>query len=657
MKRLLRLLLSAVLLVLVLGHVADPLRAAQRNGPAWWDPDGVGAGADWHYRVPVSLPAVSALNNTARVDIDFAALMAQLGITGTFDANSVRVVRPGGTLVAVQEYTDTVYGGASDSNSTRGEVRWIVEDGGAQTYYVYFDITQNGTKPANPQVPINGNFEHSAAGTQLPAGWLSATKGNATYDMQVRPAETVNVNSDGNPYNNPHSTNGDPLTGAGSYLLGARTNLEPSNGAISQIDATVLTRTIAVPAGNPGSLTIHWRTEGWDSDTNGVTTFDNIHIRIVTAGGAATEIVGPATNAYTTYPFSPNYGPDPVGTGNSGYGQYNGFDTTLTGTHTLGVAAAQHSEPWFSRSYSLAAFAGQTVTLRIGTTHMELYKSWFHIDDVEWSVVTGSLGSAQGFGVAALSPLGSQPPGRVLKVQAVVDARPTAAANPVAADIYNSAGTLVAAGIRLYNDGTHGDAVAGDATWTNSGADAANPTYTIPLASGSSSGWLVRVFARDASTSTQSAAANGLVHRSGQPAAQVMANWWNIDDAGFSVDAAVLAVSKASTVVSDGVNTANFKAIPGARVRYCLTIGNTGTASASSLVATDSLPATLSYVAGTLASGSDCATAATPEDDNTSGSDESDPVGASFTAGVVTINRSALAVSGSFAVTYQATIN
>lgn len=654
MKRLLRLLLSALALALGVG---EPAQAAQRSGPPWWDPDGVGAGADWHYRVPISLAASSTVNSTAQVDIDFAALITQLGISGTFDANSVRVLRPGGTLAGVQEYTDTVYGGTSDSNANRGEVRWIVEDGGAQTYYVYFDIIQNGAKAANPQVPINGNFEHSAAGTQLPAGWLSAVKGNAAYDMQVRPAETVTVTSDGNPYDNPHSTNGNPLTGAGAYLLGARTNLEPSNGAASQPDATMLTRTIAVPATNPGSLTIHWRPEGWDSDTNGVTTFDNLHVRVITAGGAVTEIVGPATNSYSAYPFSPNYGPDLVTNGNAGYGQYNGFDTTLSGSHTLGMAVPQRSEQWFSRSYSLAAFAGQTVTLTIGTTHMELYKSWFHVDDIEWSVVTGTLGVAQGFGVAALSPLGSQPPGKVLTVQAAVDARPAATANPVTADIYNGAGTLVATGVRLYNDGTHGDATAGDGIWTNGGVDGANPTYTIPLASGSSSGWVVRIFARDASTSTLGAAANGLVHRSGQPTAQVMANWWNIDDAGFSVDAAVLAVSKASTVVTDGVNTTNFKAIPGARVRYCLTIGNTGTASASNLVATDSLPPTLSYVAGTLTSGADCASATTPEDDNTSGGDESDPVGASFSAGVVTINRSALAVSGSFAVTYQVTIN
>lgn len=657
MKPALRILLVTLVLVLGLVRFADPLGAAQRSAPLWWDPDGVGTGGDWHYRVAVSLPATSAVNSTARVDIDFAALMTQLGVGGTFDPNSVRVVRPGGTLAAVQEFNDTIYAGSTDSSATRGEVRWMVEDAGAQSYYVYFDITQNGAKAANPQTPINGNFEHAVTGTQLPAGWASAVRTNAAYDLQVRPAETVSVTSDGNPYNNPHTTNGDPLTGSNSYLLGARTNLEPTAGSASQTNATLLTRTITVPASNPGSLTVHWRAEGWDSDTNGVTTFDNLHIRIVAAGGATTEIVGPATNAYATYPFSPNYGPDPVASGNAGYGHYNGFDTTLAGTHTLGMAIAQQTEPWFSRSYSLAAFAGQTVTLSIGTSHMELYKSWFHVDDIEWSVVTGTLGTAEGFGVSATSPIGTQPPGKVLTVQATVDARPAAVTNPVTADIYNGVGVLVASGVRLYNDGTHGDLVAGDAVWTNNGTDGANPTYTIPLSSGSSSGWIVRILARDASTSTQGAAANGLVHRNGQPTVQVMANWWNIDDATFSVDAAVLAVSKASTVVSDGVNAANFKAIPGARVRYCLVIGNTGTASASSLVATDSLPATLSYVAGTLTSGSDCTNATTPEDDNTSGSDESDPVGASFAGGVVTISRSALAVSGSFAVTYQATIN
>jgi uncharacterized repeat protein (TIGR01451 family) len=101
----------------------------------------------------------------------------------------------------------------------------------------------------------------------------------------------------------------------------------------------------------------------------------------------------------------------------------------------------------------------------------------------------------------------------------------------------------------------------------------------------------------------------------------------------------------------------NYKAIPGATVLYCVTISNSGTASASTLVGTDTLPATLSYVTGTLKSGADCATAAATEDDNSSGTDETDPVGASYTASAVSISRGSLATATSFAVTYQANVN
>ena len=270
-------------------------------------------------------------------------------------------------------------------------------------------------------------------------------------------------------------------------------------------------------------------------------------------------------------------------------------------------------------------------------------------------MVSGTLGSAEGFGVAVTSPQFSQPPGKVLTIAATVDAKPTAATNPVTGEVINAAGTTVASGIKLFNDGTHGDAAANDAIWTNNGSDGANPTYTVPLSNGSTSGWKVRVLARDSSSSTQGQ--NGMVHRNGQGTTLMLANWWNIDEGSFDVDAAAIGVTKSMTVHSDGVNSAYFKAIPGAQVTYCVTIGNTGTAAAGTVTATDSLPATLTFVPGSIASGADCASAATAEDDNTAGSDESDPIGASYAAGTVTIVRPSLPLATSFAVTYRATIN
>lgn len=642
-------------------------QATLRTAPGWWDPDGVGSGSDWHYRVPVTLPSSSSVNSTGKVDIDFAALMTQLGISGTFDANSVRVVRPNGTIATVQEFTDTVYAGATDATgNSRGEVRWIVEDGGAQTYYVYFDITENGSKPANPQTPINGNFERGSTGTQLPPGWGSASKTNSAYDLQIRPSESVQVTTDGirpstgtGALFNPTTTDGTPRTGAQSFLMGARTNNEPSvlvNGvAQSQTDATMLTRTIAVPATNPGSITLRWRVEGWDSDTNNVTTYDHLQVELV--GSSTVDIVGPLTNAYTTYPFSPAFGANDIANNRSGYGSYNTFDMTTGGTHMNGMTVANHGQVWWTRTYPLTAFAGQTITLRFSTTHFEEFRSWFHIDDVEWSVVTATLGNAEAFGVQITSPTGSYAPGQVLPLRVQVDAKPTAATNPLTANIYNNAGTLVATGIKLYNDGTHGDATANDAIWTNDGSDSANPTYTIPLGTTSSSGWLVRAFGKDASTSTLGAANNGLVHRNGLASPQVMANYWNIDENTFAVVAGTISVTKVSNIVSDPVNGAtNPKAIPGALVEYCILITNTGPTVVSNVSALDSLPAAFTYAPGTMLSGTTCAGAITAEDDDNTGADETDPFGAAISGTSLTATASSLSAGQSFALKFRGTI-
>ena len=119
-----------------------------------------------------------------------------------------------------------------------------------------------------------------------------------------------------------------------------------------------------------------------------------------------------------------------------------------------------------------------------------------------------------------------------------------------------------------------------------------------------------------------------------------------------------LNVSKTSTVLSDPVNgTTNPKAMPGALVQYCVTVTNSGTVAATTVIATDTLPAGTSYVAGSLRSGTTCASANTVEDDNNSGADESDPFGASHTTGTVIGIAPNLPASQTFAFRFQATID
>lgn len=122
--------------------------------------------------------------------------------------------------------------------------------------------------------------------------------------------------------------------------------------------------------------------------------------------------------------------------------------------------------------------------------------------------------------------------------------------------------------------------------------------------------------------------------------------------------AATLATTKTSTVQSDPQNgPTNPKRIPGAVVRYCITITNQGPGIAANAALADSLPATLTYVPGSLRSGTSCAGAATIEDDDAVGADESDPAGASFAGVTVQAVQPVMANGATLAITFDAVVD
>ena len=118
-----------------------------------------------------------------------------------------------------------------------------------------------------------------------------------------------------------------------------------------------------------------------------------------------------------------------------------------------------------------------------------------------------------------------------------------------------------------------------------------------------------------------------------------------------------LAVAKTAEVVSDGVNLTDPKAIPGARIRYCVLTTNIGQTTAQSLTATDPLPPDVTYVAGSMLSGTSCAGAVTPEDEDDAGADESDPFGISITGNTVTGIATSLAPGSAFAIVFDAVVD
>ena len=527
MKGLMRQAIRRIVAVLVVAahlvapFVPLPAHAAQRSGPAWW---GYSAGASslWHYRVPLNIATTPSAGNQIQTNVDFAALLTTLGVTGTLDVNSPRVVDASGTLVPTQEFSDSIYNAATDAvGNGRGEIKFLATSNATQ-YWLYFDITANGTKPSNAAAAINGNFENASIGTGQPAGWTLTTK-PGYVDAQVVGGGTLSVTTDG--ANATKTVTSAPHTGLNSYLLGARTTNETTTGT----ELVVLSRTIAVPATNPGNLTFHFRTQGWDSNDNGVTgTYDYLRAYI-NNGATTTDLVGPLANNYVTAPFSPNKGTNAATTNASGYGQYNGFDTDTRGNHHAGMTVANGSEPWWDASYSLAAYAGKTITLTFSATHTVLYRSWWHIDDVEWSILPATVGTTpQAFGAVLELPAGAASttyyPAQVLAIRGRLDAVGTTGS--VQADLYNPSGTAVVTGIVLFNDGTHGDVTSGDALWTNDGSVAGSPTYTFP-ANAPPGTWTVVLRAVDGAASP--------VRIEGQPATPVNgSNFYNVDTQTFT---------------------------------------------------------------------------------------------------------------------------
>ena len=118
-----------------------------------------------------------------------------------------------------------------------------------------------------------------------------------------------------------------------------------------------------------------------------------------------------------------------------------------------------------------------------------------------------------------------------------------------------------------------------------------------------------------------------------------------------------LAATKSVEVVSDGVSLTDPKAIPGATIRYCILTTNIGQTTAESVVATDALPSDVTYVAGSMLSGTSCAGAATPEDDNDVGADESDPFGISISGTTITGFATSLAPGSAFSVVFDVVVD
>ncbi len=133
--------------------------------------------------------------------------------------------------------------------------------------------------------------------------------------------------------------------------------------------------------------------------------------------------------------------------------------------------------------------------------------------------------------------------------------------------------------------------------------------------------------------------------------------WISLHDLTFCNPVANLSVTKMSSILTDGISASNPKSIPGATVRYCITVTNAGSGTATNINVSDPLPGNVTYIAGSMLSGVNCAGAATAEDDNNTGADETDPFGMSIAGTTITGTATTLAPSSSMAMVFNATVN
>ena len=139
---------------------------------------------------------------------------------------------------------------------------------------------------------------------------------------------------------------------------------------------------------------------------------------------------------------------------------------------------------------------------------------------------------------------------------------------------------------------------------------------------------------------------------------------------------ATLVVTKTSTVLSDGISTANPKALPGSIVRYTITVQNTGndTVDANSIILQDPFPANftldastpITFTNGTVPSGLNAYNQSTMVTySNTGGAPYSAPLGSGYNAAIRgfrfvptgTMNEATVVGPSSFSITFVGRLN
>lgn len=219
------------------------------------------------------------------------------------------------------------------------------------------------------------------------------------------------------------------------------------------------------------------------------------------------------------------------------------------------------------------------------------------------------------------------------------------------------------------NSGSGGQVIYYAFTVTNKGNG--SDTFTLTAASGSSPAWTVAIYKDDgagggtANDGVHQSGENNVASSTGALAAEASFKGFVAvtipgSAAGGAVDTTTLtarsqfdttktASAAFSTTVSAAVMTVTksvdkAQAAPGDTLRYTITYSNTGNASATNVVVTDTVPATVNYVANSV------------KVNGAAKTDAADGDNVTVASGVITVNLGTIAAGAQGTITFDATV-
>ena len=435
------------------------------------------------------------------------------------------------------------------------------------------------------------------------------------------------------------NASGSPLTATGVTVqdnLPAGFNFTGASGFGSYNSATGVWSVGSIPAGVTRTLTISGTVAA-------------------TAGASVTNSAEISASSAFDFDSAP-------GNGAAGEEDYDSASFTVSGTRVAGtpptlvcpVGTTVHD--WDGVSWPAGTTSGSAALTAVGAANFNIAVSGGSFlsnatyggqSPTRQNVVTGALAPAQ-YSIFQLVDFTSQT-GTVTSTITLPTAVPGAQFRLF--DVDYSSGQFAD---RVTVTGAYnGAAVAPILTNGTANYVIGNSAYGDVLsADGSADGTVTVTFNAPVDSITIEYGSHGLAPAN--PGQQGMA----LHDIIFCRPTANLTIAKTSSVVSDPVNgTANPKAIPGARMRYCILVTNNGSGTATGINLADPLPAGTSFIAGSLRSGTSCAGATSVEDDNASGADESDPFGASAAGTTVAATTATLLPAAAMAIAFEVAID